>query len=59
MVLIYFDPSVTMVESWLSQIEEWFSETHSVHFNPFLDNHVFVFIAFYEKFFDYVLILNC
>ena len=26
-------------------IEECFSKTHSVHFNPFWDNHVFVFIA--------------
>ena len=40
-------------------IEECFSKTHSVHFNPFRDYHIFVFIAIYEKFFDYILILNC
>ena len=33
-------------------IEECFSKTHSVHFNPFWDNHDFVFIAIY-KFFDF------
>ena len=43
----------------LTVIEECFSKTYSVHFNPFWDNHVFVFIAIYEKFFDYILLLNC
>ena len=40
-------------------IEECFPKTHSVHFNLFSDNHLFVFIAFYEKFFDYILVVNC
>ena len=34
----------------LKQIEECFSKTHSVHFNPFQDNHISVFIGIYGIF---------
>ena len=40
------------------KIKKCFSKTHSVHFNPFWDNHGFVFKAVYGKFFDYILIVN-
>ena len=30
-----------------------FSKTHSVYFNPFWDNHFFVFVGIYGQFFDY------
>ena len=40
------------------QIVECISKTHSIHFNPFWGNHVFVFIAIYGKWFDSILILN-
>ena len=53
-------------ERWLDKckkkkkhVKSVFFKTHSVHFTPFLDNHSFVFIAIYGKFFFYyTFILN-
>ena len=39
-------------------IEQCFSKTYLVHFNQFLNNHVFVSITIYGMFFDCILIIK-